>query len=423
MAFAPADWSYNTNIYEVNIRQYTKEGNFEAFGEHLGRLKDMGVHILWFMPIMPISVRDRKGKLGSYYAVQDYCKINPEFGTLEDFKQLVQQAHDLEMKVIIDWVANHTGNDHPWLEEHPDFYHRDENGEVVKPNDWTDVSHLSYDEEGTRVAMIESMKYWVRVCDIDGFRCDMAHLVPLDFWFRARTEIQELKSELFWLAECEEPIYHNAFDASYTWEWMHATEKLYKHETSLSELPAILDNNATRFHPDALRVYFTTNHDENSWNGTEYEKFRELAIPLAVFSCTWNGIPMIYSGQELPNYKRLKFFEKDLIQWQPEIKLHNFYKKLLLLKKNNNALVAGSKSSTEWIMPSSDRNPFLAYKRKHGADEVIVMLNLSADKVRVETASKGNYVELFSNEVFRLDGTEVFALDSYGYKVLVKSNK
>lgn len=184
--FTPVAWTSGSNIYEINIRQYTAAGTFYAFAEHLPRLRDMGVEILWFMPITPISKDVRQGTLGSYYACSDYKAINPEFGTLADFKRLVQKAHDLGFKVIIDWVANHTGWDHVWTKTNPGFFKRNSEGKFYDTNGWHDVIDLNFYDQHLRKAMIDAMRFWVKECDIDGFRCDMAHLVPLDFWRQAR---------------------------------------------------------------------------------------------------------------------------------------------------------------------------------------------------------------------------------------------
>ena len=225
--FTAVAWSYNTNIYEVNLRQYTYEGSFNAFAIELPRLKDMGIEILWFMPITPISIEKRKGTLGSYYACSDYTDTNPEFGSLDDFKRLVNDAHQLGFKVIIDWVANHTGWDHRWTIEHPDYYLKDGTGEFTERNGWDDVIDLDYTNPQLRIAVIDAMKFWVEEFDLDGFRCDMAHLVTLDFWKQARAALEPIK-KLFWLAECEEISYHDVFDTTYTWRWMHRTEQIWK---------------------------------------------------------------------------------------------------------------------------------------------------------------------------------------------------
>ncbi|HQR91941.1 MAG TPA: alpha-amylase family glycosyl hydrolase, partial [Sediminibacterium sp.] len=327
--FSMVDWAKDSNIYEVNIRQYTQEGSFQAFAKHLPRLKDMGVEILWLMPITPISQKERLGSLGSYYACSSYTKINPEFGNLNDFKQLVDTAHQLGFKLIIDWVANHSGWDHHWTFEHPDWYLKDAQGGFTEVNGWKDVIDLDYRQMAMRQAMIKAMQYWVRECGIDGFRCDMAHLVPLEFWLEARMQCDAIKP-LFWLAECDQPSYHQAFDLSYAWNWMHVTEKHVKGEATLNHIHNSL-HSYSQYPFNATKLYFTSNHDENSWNGTEYEKYGHTAKAWWVFSATWQGLPLIYSGQEIPNKRRLKFFDKDAIDWNQPFTLEPFFKNLLAL--------------------------------------------------------------------------------------------
>ncbi len=250
--FQPVAWANGTNIYEINVRQYTEEGTFNAFAKSLPRLKDMGIGILWFMPITPIAVDKRLGTLGSYYACADYTSINPEFGNLEDFKNVVNQAHKLGMKVIIDWVANHTGYGHTWTVTHPDFYKRNHLGEFFDPHGWEDVIDLNYENADLRTAMIAAMQFWLDECDIDGFRCDMAHLVPLDFWAEARTALDPIK-KLFWMAETETPEYHPTFDASYRWKFLHGMESFWKKTIDLKELYQLLQNFDTMFPPSAFK--------------------------------------------------------------------------------------------------------------------------------------------------------------------------
>lgn len=378
MAFPILPWVRATNVYEVNTRQYTKEGNFAAFRLHMERLKDMGVETLWFMPITPISQLKRKGTLGSYYACSDYTSVNPEFGTLDEFKELVQYAHALGMKVIIDWVANHTGADHQWTIHHPDYYIKNEQGAFYDKHGWDDVIDLDYQNPELRKAMIEAMAFWIKECDLDGFRCDMAMLVPVDFWIEARTYLDQIKP-LFWLAECDQwndPIYCEAFDATYSWKWMHTTETHYKTGVPMLEMHYVLYE-YERQNAHAIRALFTSNHDENSWNGTEYEKYGKMAHPLAVFSSTWNGIPLIYSGQELPNHKRLAFFDKDDIEWTAKPALHDFYKKLLALHKQHPALRASSTEVTTQLLQTEHPDKILCFVRRSEGREVFVMLNFS----------------------------------------------
>ncbi|MBS1918361.1 MAG: 1,4-alpha-glucan branching protein [Bacteroidetes bacterium] len=397
--FPSVAWSYNSNIYEVNLRQYTYEGSFNAFSRELPRLKDMGIEILWFMPITPISIEKRKGTLGSYYACSDYTDTNPEYGSLDDFKNLVEYAHQLGFKVIIDWVANHTGWDHRWTKEHPDFYLKDASGNFTERNGWDDVIDLDYDNPETRKAVIDAMKFWVERFDLDGFRCDMAHLVTLDFWREARTALEPIK-KLFWLAECEEISYHEVFDATYTWRWMHKTEEFAKQQTDIKGLQEMLQEYNDEFPPYAFRAFFTSNHDENSWNGTEYEKYGNAAINLAVFSCLWNGLPLIYSGQEMPNQKRLKFFDKDPIEWNGKFELHDFYKPLLALRKRNAALRAGDNNVTTHLLQTSAPDKIFSFSRKCGSNEVVVLLNFSGEELLVEITDNefgGIYKNTFTN--------------------------
>ena len=234
-SFKTIDWAAGSVIYEVNIRQYTPEGTFNAFAKHLPRLKEMGISLIWLMPITPISQAGKKGSLGSYYACSSYTKINPEFGSESDFMDLVNTAHALGLKVIIDWVANHTGREHEWMENHPDWFTRNELGEFTERNGWDDVVDLNYNNTDMRNALIGAMQYWVSDFKIDGFRCDMVHLVPLDFWIDARKAVETI-TPLYWLAECEEVEYHRVFDTSYAWALMHASEKLVKQEVGMHEV-------------------------------------------------------------------------------------------------------------------------------------------------------------------------------------------
>ena len=377
--FKPLDWVHTTNIYEVNVRQYTKEGTFNAFAKELPRLKEMGIQVLWFMPVTPIAEEKKKGLMGSYYACSDYVSINPEFGTLEDFKRLVKNAHDQGLKVIIDWVANHTGWDHKWTKEHPEYYQVDSTTGTFKvASGMDDIIELDFKNPDLVNAKIDAMKFWVVECDIDGFRCDLGFWVELPFWKKARKELDAVKP-LFWFGELDElkfPDYSQAFDVTYSWTWMHHTRHFYQEHLPISTLDAILQQYESLGNR-SMRSWFTTNHDENSWNGTEYEKYGDLALPLAVFSCTWNGIPLIYSGQELPNKKRLEFFDKDIILWTGKFELHDFYKTLLDLRKNP-ALRAGDDNAKTFRLKTTSDEQIFSYLRKNGDREVLVLLNLSS---------------------------------------------
>jgi alpha-amylase len=427
--FRPLPWAHNTNIYEVNIRQYTPEGTFNAFAKELPRLKDMGVATLWFMPITPIAQKNKKGSLGSYYAAYDYTSISPEFGTLEDFKNLVKAAHQQGFKVIIDWVANHTGWDHVWTKSHPEYFLKDSaTGTFKIASGMDDIIELDYKNPGMRKAMIDAMKYWVTECDIDGYRCDLASWVEVDFWFEARPQVDAVKP-LFWLGEFDEletPAYGHVFDASYSWKWMHKTKDFYQNHRPLSELDSLLDQ-YTALKSTCMRAWFTTNHDENSWNGTEYEKYGNMARALAVFSCTWDGVPLIYNGQELPMLtKRLAFFEKDPIPWTGTYELHDFYKTLLNLHSTNPAVRGGDPQATLTKIRTSDGAHVLAYLRKNGGNEVLVILNFSYNsKIPVNILDdkiSGSFKDLFSGNThdFSIDKGRTFEMDAWEYIVLVK---
>lgn len=422
--FKIVNWAHNTNIYEVNLRQYTQEGTFNAFASHLPRLKDMGVQTLWLMPVQPIGQLNRKGTMGSYYSISDYTSVNPEYGTLDDFKSLVQQAHQLGFKVIIDWVANHTSWDHVWTKSNPDYFTKDDQGNFRPPYpDWADVIHLNYNNGELWTAMIEAMRFWVQHFDIDGFRCDMAHLVPLDFWKAARENLDKDK-ELFWLAETEEPIYHEAFDASYTWEFLHKMEAYWRKETDIHGLDSVLYKYDSVFPSTAMRLFFTSNHDENSHSGSEYRRMGDAAKAFAVLCATWNGIPLIYSGQELPNYESLQFFEKDPIKWQNENQLHVFYKILLELHSYHPALRASDDNvKTFRLHTSSDENVF-AFLRKNGDKEVLVALNLSDNRdLRFEIIDdkvSGIYKNIFTGILDDFTGKKYLELQAWDYLVYEK---
>ncbi|HQW84937.1 MAG TPA: alpha-amylase family glycosyl hydrolase [Ferruginibacter sp.] len=422
--FKRAQWIQHTNIYEVNLRQFSVEGTFNAFAKALPRLAAMGVETLWIMPIHPIGKVNRKGTLGSYYSISNFMAVNPEFGTADDFKNLIELAHSSGMKVIMDWIANHAAWDNVWTKDHPEYFVRDEEGNFKPPYDWTDVIQIDHTNATQQDAMINAMKYWVTNFDIDGFRADLAHLTPLEFWQKARAVIEPLKDNLFWLAESEEINYHQVFDATFTWEWMHSTEDFYKHNHNINSLYTVLEKYNHNFPKDAYRMYFTSNHDENSWNGTEYEKYAEMALPLAVFSCTWNGIPMIYSGQELPNLKRLKFFDKDEIEWNGENKLHDFYKTLFSLHKKNNALSACDTSVKTFIIKTGAPEKIMAYLRKAPNAEVLVLLNLSDEEtgfILHDELIDGDFTDVFDNIIKKIITGSFIRLNAWGYKVFERS--
>ena len=379
----PVEWSRNANIYEVNIRQYTPEGTINAFVKHMPRLKEMGVDILWLMPIHPISEKNKKGSMGSYYAVADYRAVNPEFGTMEDLKNLVKKAHDMGMYVILDWVANHTGWDNFLIEQHKDWYTQNEKGEIVIPEgtDWHDTADLNYDNQELRKYMIESLKFWVVNANVDGFRCDVAGMVPTDFWEKARIELDAIKPVFMLAEDGGHELLENAFDMGYGWEFHHIMNDVAKGKKTANDMEAFFAKVDTIFPADSYTMNFITNHDENSWNGTIQERLGEGGRAFAVLTFTMPGMPLIYSGQEAGLDKRLKFFEKDEIVWG-NLELALFYKKLIELKKNNKALWNGVKGGKLVRIPSDQNEKIFAFSRESDGNKVVVILNLSKEPVK-----------------------------------------
>ena len=392
-------YTRNAVIYEVNLRQYTEEGTIKAFSEHLPYLKELGVDILWFMPIHPISELNRKGELGSYYAVQDYMEVNPEFGTVEDFKELVDKAHSLGLKVMIDWVANHTGCDNVWIEEHPDWYEYD-NGEFVSPWDWTDTYSLNYDNSEMRAAMIDVMKFWAGEVGVDGFRCDVAFLVPVEFWDSARVELEKVKP-VFMLAEAsEKELTDKAFDAVYNWPLLFLLDNIYKGNNSVGDLIDLADKQLIDLAPDAYYMNHITNHDRNTWDGTEFERYGKAVKSFAVMTYVWPGMPLIYTGQEVGMNRRLEFFVKDAPPVKEKNEWFEFYKSLNTLKHESKALRAGEEGGETFVYETTEPNVFVLSREKDN-EEIVYIANISDKKVKFHfdgESPEGEFENFFTKE-------------------------
>lgn len=389
------DWARHANIYEVNVRQFTPEGTFAGVCSHLPRLQRMGVELLWLMPVQPIGAKNRKGTLGSCYSVSDYRKVNPEFGTLDDFRRLVRAAHDLGMHLIIDWVANHTAWDHAWVTQHPDWYLKDARGEIhsyVYDNGhelehWTDVVGLDYRQPAVWDGMIAALKYWVAETGVDGFRCDVAGLVPTPFWERARAELDAIKP-VFMLAEWSSAELHaRAFDMTYDWSLHDVMKKVAKGEGDAGDLVRYVEQAATAFPRDAYRMTFTSNHDKNAWEGHDGEVYGPAFGAFAVLAATLPGLPLIYGGQEAVLDKRIAFFEKDPIAWK-DYALEPFYTELLRLKARHPALWNGADGAPVELLPCGNKAVF-AFRRAQRGDAVSVAVNLSGRAQRVTLALPG----------------------------------
>jgi len=407
-------WAKKAIMYEVNIRQYSEAGTFKAVQDDLPRLKALGVDILWLMPIHPIGEEKRKGSLGSYYAVKDYKAVNPKFGTQKDFNNLVKATHQQGMYLIIDWVPNHTAWDNVWITEHTDWYTKGKDGNITDPIDpstgeswgWTDVADLNYNNADMRKEMIETMKFWVTESDIDGFRCDVAHSVPVDFWSDVKTALDKVKP-LFMLAEAEKPILHqNGFHASYAWDLHHRLNKLAKGEMTAADIREYLLEDTKKHQPEDYRLNFTSNHDENSWSGTVFERMGDAHTCLAALTYIIPGMPLIYNGQEAPLKKRLAFFEKDAIDWN-NYAYSDFYKNLNQLKKRNVALWNGNTGGLLEIIPTTEANNVLAITRRKEKAIFAAIFNLSPKTVAVE----------IKNDVFyEKTGKKYFELAPWAYE-------
>lgn len=415
-------WASNSTIYEVNLRQYSASGTFRDFEKELPRLKAMGVDILWFMPIHPIGLKERKGSLGSYYAVQDYTAVNPEHGTLDDFKHLVDQIHQSGMHVIIDWVANHTSADSRWSVEHPEYFTKDANGKFVPPvADWSDVIDLNFDHKPMRTDMINAMKFWVQQTGIDGFRCDVAEMVPTSFWVEATRELKKIKPEIFMLAEGEKPELHLAFHMTYTWSLFHVLNEIAAGKKDVREIDNYLARIKKEYTPLACRMNFTSNHDENSWNGTEYERMGEGAKAFAVLTTILPGMPLVYSGQESAFDHRMKFFDKDPIDWK-DYPLNEFYTKLLQLKRTNPAFSGCEQQVPFEKIENSSPESIFSCRRKSGTNEVITFINLSKNPKSFNVLSDlrdVEYTELFTNRKWKASELKNLELKPWEYLVLV----
>lgn len=395
------EWSRNAVIYEVNLRQYTDSGTITAFAEQLPRLKDLGVDILWFMPIYPISELNRKGELGSYYAVKDYKAFNPEFGTIDQFKEVVKQAHAQGMKVILDWVPNHSGCDNAWVTEHPDWYAKDENGKMFGPYDWTDVYKFDYSNPEMRAAMVDAFKFWLTEVGVDGFRCDVAMEVPVDFWDETRPQLEAVKPDLFMLAEASVPaLQKNGFDMGYNWPMkdlfseIAATSGQYTFKGENGEIrkfpvkhaiaiDSLLAKQAQDYPGDTYLMNMITNHDLNSWEGTEFERLGNLQGAFAVLSYTLPGMPLIYTGQETGMNRAFEFFKKDTPPtWEPRNEYFTFYQKLNALKHNQSALKAGNKGA-QMVRYATESPDLYIFERGDDNGTVLVMVNLGAEELPI----------------------------------------
>ena len=426
-------------IYEANIRQYSPEGTFEEFTKDIPQLKQLGVKVIWLMPVFPISETKRKATggpdskfatdfpeeeqkkyLGSYYAVTDFTKINPEYGTIEDFRKLVKTAHENDIYVILDWVPNHTGWDHIWIKNKPDYYTKDKDGNITHPEgtDWTDVADLNYDNKAMRKEMIDDMMYWITDEGVDGFRCDVAGSVPLDFWKECVSELRAKKS-LFMLAEAWEPelLKGNLFDMAYAWEGHHILNKIAQGEQGVKEWDTYIEKMGKEYEQDDILMNFITNHDENSWNGTINERMGNAAETMLALSYVAPGMPLIYSGQEYDLNHRLKFFEKDSIP-KTKGKMWPLLEKLGKLKTDNVAL-NGGKSAADYKRLSSENKDVLVFERNKKGTKVTFIANLTDKEQKTTVTILGNFTDYMNNTKVEFKEGETITLKPWEYKILI----
>ena len=423
-----ADWVDTAIMYEVNVRQYTEEGTFNAFSEHLERLKEMGVNTLWFMPIYSISEVNKKGTLGSYYSIRDYKSVNSEFGTLEDFQALVDKAHEMGFKVVLDWVANHTGWDHTWITEHPEYYAKDEDGNIIFPmnTDWTDVAQLDYTNENMRAAMIDAMKFWIEEVDVDGFRCDYAQGVPIDFWESARAELDKIKP-IYMVAEDgtnSDSLLSAAFDSNYHFEFYDAL----KLSSSIANTADDLEKYVDRALPyGAFKMNFLDNHDKNTYDGTLEDRFGTNALgALYTLIFTAEGMPLIYSGNEEDTNISLEFFEKDNIEFG-DYKYSELLSRLCEIKTTYEPLYNGTAGGNARIM-EDDNKSVIAFERVKNGKKITVVVNVSANEQTVKYESKfssgtillhGDKTGILEDEDSKLNTKDLNSLGAWEYYIIL----
>ena len=403
MMYKNPEWSYSAVLYELNIRQFTEEGTFRAARERLPFLRQLGIDAIWLMPIYPIGVEGRKGTLGSYYSIRDYMAVNPEFGTEGDLRDFISMAHALGMHVLLDWVANHTARDARWITERPmDWYERDDKGVALIPWDWSDTAKLNYANHDVWRGQIEAMRYFVEKFAVDGFRCDMAMLVPIEFWQEVSRELHAIKPDIFMLAEAEEDnLFDGAFNMSYQWNIHHIMCDIAKGQRRVWDLRNAIHGERARYPREAMRMSFTSNHDENSWSGSEYQRFgRSLEIMTALTFLMPSTMPLIYCGQEVGYDHSFEFFERDPIPASKytEGEMTKLYKALTALKHSEPALMAGERGGEMIEIENNAKDCMITLVREVEGSRVVALLNLSPYTIHADF-NTGIYAGLYRDAI------------------------
>ena len=422
------EWSYSAILYEMNIRQFTTEGTFRAASERLPFLRSIGVDAIWLMPIYPIGEEDRKGSLGSYYSIRDYKGVNPEFGSEADLRDFITKAHALGIKILFDWVANHTARDARWISERPvDWYERDSEGRAKVPWDWSDTAKLNYANREVWRGQIDAMRYWVEQFGIDGFRCDMAMLVPIEFWQEASAELHSIKSDIFMLAEAEEDnLFEGAFNMSYQWNIHHIMCDIAKGARRVWDLRNAMHAERQRYPREAMRLSFTSNHDENSWSGSEQSRFGcALEVMTAMTFLMPSTMPLIYTGQEVGYDHSFAFFDRDPIpeELYKEGYATELYRRLADLKHSQRALDSGERGGDVIEIENNAKDCMMTFVREVADSRVVAIVNLSPYTIHADFRTgiyAGTYRDAISGERVVLDEHVERDIAPWHYQILVK---
>ena len=422
------EWSYSAVLYELNVRQFTPEGTFAAARERLPFLRSVGIDAIWLMPIYPIGQQGRKGSLGSYYSIRDYKGINDEFGTAADFREFIAAAHSLGMRVLLDWVANHTARDARWLEEKPyDWYEREADGTAKVPWDWTDTAKLNYPNHDVWLGQIDVMRYWVEEFNVDGFRCDMAMLVPIEFWQEASNELHRIKSDIFMLAEAEEDnLFDHAFNMSYQWNIHHIMCDIAKGARRVWDMRNAIHSERAKYPREAMRMSFTSNHDENSWSGSEQSRFGAALDVMTVMTFLMpSTMPLIYTGQEVGYNHSFEFFERDAIPAEAyvENRTTELYRRLTSLKHKERALAAGERGGEMIEIENNAKDCMMTFVREVDGSRVVAIVNLSPYTIHADFRTgiyAGKYYDALSGERVVLDDHVERDIAPWQYQILVK---
>ena len=422
------EWSYSAVLYELNIRQFTAEGTFNAAIERLPFLRSIGIDAIWLMPIYPIGVEGRKGSLGSYYSIRDYKGVNPEFGTEDDLRAFISAAHAMGIKVLLDWVANHTARDARWITEcAADWYERDEHGVAKIPWDWSDTAKLNYANHDVWRGQIDAMRYWVEEFGVDGFRCDMAMLVPIEFWQEVSEELHRIKSDIFMLAEAEEDnLFDRAFNMSYQWNVHHIMVDIAKGARRVWDLRNAIHSERARYPREAMRMSFTSNHDENSWSGSEQSRFgASLEVMTALSFLMPSTMPLIYTGQEVGYDHSFEFFERDAMpaELYKANRTTELYRRLCSLKHSQRALDAGERGGDMIEIENNAKDCMMTIVREVNGSRVVAILNLSPYTIHADFRTgiyAGRYCDAITGQSVMLDDHVERDIAPWHYQILVK---